>query len=61
MLSPVPEPPFHLSVAGIVTVGMSYVPWLDKNQQEETHQTDHCNSQIGLIVELSLIVIFIFV
>ena len=61
MSSPIPEPLFHLFIAGIVAVGISCVPLLDATQQAAIHGMDHCNYHLCLIVKLLLIVILIFV
>ena len=39
MSAPIPEPPLHLFIAGIVAIGMSCVFLLDEAQQEETTVT----------------------
>ena len=42
MSSPVPEPPLHFFVAGIVAVGMSCILLLDEVEQEDTQLHIQC-------------------
>ena len=61
MSSPVPEPPFHLFIAGIFSVGISCARLWDETQQAVTPWMDCSTSQFGLIAEVLLIVILISV